>query len=112
MIIPLAGIDDLGYVLRVLHNVGVQSRWLQIGQTLQINEGSLQAIKGDPSYCLLQVIVLWLRGQTRLRDQPSWWRVVWAVANEHGGNELRSAKIIAKKYKGMLMLASYARVVR
>ena len=98
-----AGIDDLGYVLRVLHNVGLVARWKQIGQTLQVDEGSLQAIRGDPSDCLLQVVALWLNGQTRLPDhgEPSWWRVVWVVADEQGGNKLRPARMsIARKYKG------------
>ena len=92
--------DDLGYVLRVLHDVELEASWRPLGQVLKII--GLGAISGDPSDCLLQVVVSWLRGHTRLEDEsPSWWRVIWAVADEQGGRMFQPARRIAKQDKGI-----------
>lgn len=94
----MSEMSDLGYVLRILHEKGLLASWKQIGQTLKVD---VSAIHGDPSLCLLQVVAAWLRGETRLEDPPSWWRVVWAVADKLGGNKYRQAREIALRYKGV-----------
>ena len=94
------------HVVRELHSVGLAAKWRQIGQTLKVSNDVMTGLRGDPSVCLLHVVYNWLSGQTRLldRDQPSWWRVVWVVADKLGGNKQRSAREIAKKCSGVLSL--------
>ena len=91
--------DDLGYVLRVLHDADMEAKWKEIGQVLRVRD--LNDITADSG--LLQVVASWLKRYTRLSDPPSWWRVVWAVADQQGGDSSQSARSIAKKYKGTYM---------
>lgn len=96
--------DDLGYVLRVLYDAGMVPVWLAIGQTLTVPDSELNIInfkfKGYPKLCLLHMIVAWLRGNSKLEEPPSWWRLVWAIADRHGGDNPLKAKYIAAKFKG------------
>ena len=53
-------LQDLQYVLRVLHDAGLAAKWRAIGQILTISDGDLDGFdtkfKGDPDLCLLQVV--------------------------------------------------------
>ena len=94
------------HVVRELHKVGLTARWKKIGQTLKVSSDVLDSLSGDSNVCLLYVVYNWLSGQTRLpdRDRPSWWRVVWVVADKLGGYKPTSAREIAKKCKGVFPL--------
>ena len=89
-------------MLRVIHDVGLDDRWLQIGQTLTVHglTGFERRFRDDQSLCLLHAMVAWLKEQKRLSDPPSWWRLVWAVADPLGGDNRRQAQKIAANFKG------------
>ena len=98
---------DLGYVLRVLHDAGLVSKWRAIGQILTVSDANLADLStnfnSDSSLCLLHVVASWLRGQKRLPDPPSWQRVVWAVADPLGGGKVHEGLRLAAYFKGMYM---------
>ena len=112
------GIDDLQYVLRILHDKKLVAKWRAIGQTLTVTDDDLDRFKAefknDPDLCLLQVMAAWLQGQARRREDPSWSRVVWMIADERGGDKRRAGLEVAMKLKGvhvyrsMLQLLSVA----
>ena len=97
-------LQDLQYVLRVLHDAGLAAKWRAIGQILTISDGDLDGFdtkfKGDPDLCLLQLVAAWLRGQAGPQDCPSWWRVVSVIADPSGGDLPRAGYEVAKKLKG------------
>ena len=101
----VSGPSDLGQVLRVLHDAGLAAKWRAIGQTLTVSDADLSDFEarfsGDSSLCLLQVVASWLRGQKRHPDPPSWCRLVWAVADPHGGATVYGGKRIAATFKGV-----------
>ena len=92
-------------MLRVLHDAGLAARWRAIGQTLTVSDDDLAGFdarfSGDPSLCLLQVVDSWLHGETRLPDPPSWWLLVWAVADPQGGGTVNEGMRIAAMFKGV-----------
>ena len=100
--VNLAEMRDLGYVLRVLHNAKLAPKWRPIGQTLTVSDGDLDSFSGDDGSCLLQMVVTWLQGQKRLSDAPSWWRLVGAVADPHGGDKAHEGLRIAAMFRGVL----------
>ena len=91
-------------MLRVIHDAGLDHRWLHIAQTLTVLSNDLTGFErrfhGDPSLCLLHAMAAWLRGQKRLSDPPSWWRLVRAVADPRGGGNRRQAMKIAANFRG------------
>ena len=105
-----SGIGDLGFVLRVLHDAGLAIKWQAVGQTLTVPDDDLDGFstrfRGDPKLCLLHTMAAWLNGRKRLADPPSWWRVVWAIADPLGGDKPRVAASIAAKFRGQLCSAS------
>ena len=105
MLCHLSEPGDLGQVLRVLHDAGLAAKWRAIGQTLTVSDADLTAFdsrfSGDSSLCLLQVVASWLRGQKRFLDPPSWWRLVWAVADPQGGGTVHGGNRIAAMLRGM-----------
>ena len=103
--IHLSGLGDLGQVLRVLHDAGLAEKWRAIGQTLTVSDADLADFNTqfgcDSSFCLLQMVALWLCGQKRLPDPPSWWRLVRAVADPQGGDTVHGGKRIAAMFRGV-----------
>ena len=98
-----AGIENLGYVVRIFHELDLASKWQSIGQTLQVSvDGLSEQFNHNPKSCLLHVIATWLQGQTTLTDPPpSWKGVVWVIADDFGGGTYRGAQGVAKKFKGV-----------
>ena len=92
-------------MLRVLHDAGLAAKWRAIGQTLTVSDDDLAGFEvrfsGDPSLCLLQVVASWLRGETRLSNPPSWWLLVWAVADPQGGGTVHGGKRMAAMLRGV-----------
>ena len=103
-LLTFTGIGDLGCVLRVLHDAGLAGKWQALGQTLTVSDDSLDGFstrfRGDSNLCLLHTMAAWLNGRKRLRDPPSWWRVIWAIADPMGGDKPRVARNIAGKFRG------------
>ena len=99
-------IGDPDFVLRVLLVAELAGLWQAVGQTLTILDSDLNSVnkqfRGDSNLCLLHTMAAWLNGRKRLADPPSWWRVVWAIADPLGGDMPRVAASIAAKFKGKL----------
>ena len=94
---------DLADILKVLHDAKLVPKWKDIGQTLRISDEDLDTfIDDDTSFSLLRMVVSWLEGNSSLRDDPSWWRLMWAVADPHGGDKPREGMRIATMIKGEL----------
>ena len=95
----IVGIEDLGYVVRLFHDLNLAAKWKEIGQTLQVK---VEGVKRDPKSGLLHVVASWLQGHTSLKDPPpSLKGVVWVIADERGGNNLRSAMHAVRRIKGV-----------
>ena len=94
------GISNLFDILNELCKVA--SKWKYVGLALRLHPDTLDAIKADHQdvrSCLLAVIDAWLRKSTT-HGQPSWERLVEAVAHPIGGNDYALAKGIARKHNG------------
>ena len=104
--VHLSGIDDLGQVLRVLHDAGLDAKWRAIGQILTVSDANLVGFdarfSGDPSLCLLHVVATWLCGQKIFPSPPLRWRLVYAVADPQGGGTVLKGMEIAATFKGVL----------
>ena len=105
MLFHLSEPGDLGQVLKILHDAGLAAKWRAIGQTLTVSDANLAGFdarfSGDPSLCLLQVVASWLHGQKRLPNPPSWWMLVWAVADPQGGGTVHGGKRMAAMLRGV-----------
>ena len=104
LLVFTSGIDDLGCVVRVFHDAGLAAKWQSIGQTLTVPDSQLESIStqfnNDMSLCLLHCMAAWLRGQKELADLPSWWRVVWVIADPLGGDKAELAYRVAAHFDG------------
>ena len=96
--------DDLGCVVRVLHDAGVAVKWQSIGQTLTVHNDKLESIQKEfvhkTNFCLLHCIAAWLKGQKMETDSPSWSKVVQVIADPLGGDNPREACRVAAKVDG------------
>ena len=96
-------ISDLFDILRELSNVA--SKWRGVGLALGLHPDTLSTIKADNQDVasrLHAVIDAWLRKSydTTTHGQPSWERLVKAVAHPIGGNDYALADRLARKHNG------------
>ena len=80
-------------------------KWKGIGLALGVHPDTLKTIEADhhdAASCLRAVIDRWLRKlyDTTTYGQPSWERLVEAVAHPAGGNDRALADKIARKHNG------------
>lgn len=102
------GADDLQYILRLLSELGLAPFWEDIGRVLSVT--SLDTIKEeheDLQRCLLEMLFDWLNMASYSTDKqpepPCGHKLVWAIADEHGGNRYRLAESFASKIIGRLL---------
>ena len=101
----IVGIEDLRYVVRVLHLLA--HKWNNIGTVLRVR--NLDTIRKkfptDPERCLIAMLSDWLNGQydTQRAKPPSWRTVVYALADRGGGDHRQRAEYVAKNHKGICM---------
>ena len=99
-------IEDLRYVVRVLQPL--ENKWENIGTVLRVR--NLDTIKKkfptEPQRCLIAMLSDWLNGQydTQRGKPPSWWMVVFALADRGGGDNRQRAEYVAKNHKGICVL--------
>jgi len=95
--------DDLFDVQSEL--IPVTAKWRSIGTALRLKSGVLESIQGasgsDPPACLAAVVTEWLRRSYNVKrfGEPTWQRLVEAVAHPAGGANTAVARDIARKHK-------------
>ena len=77
-----------------------------MGLALRLHPDTLDTIKADQhdvASCLCAVLTMWLRKSynTTTHGEPSWEKLVAAVAHPFGGNDHALADKIAKKHNGI-----------
>ena len=104
-------IDDLFDVRQEL--LPLSAQWLSIGIALRLNISTLNHIEarniGDPSACLNSMVMEWLKWNYNIKryGEPTWQRLVNAVANPTGGANRALAMEIARRHKTRGMPNSY-----
>ena len=93
--------DNLPYVLRLLTDLGMVPKWERIGRVLSVT--STETIKGDKhkedQLCLLEMLYHWIIEEKR-PEPPCGHRLVWAIADKHGGNSFQIARSFASQITG------------
>ena len=85
---------------------GLAGRWQNMCIHLGLRPSDRDIIGGkfqlDPTYCLMEVLVKWLRKSydTERYGPPTWRSLVAAVANPTGGDNPALAKQIAENHQG------------
>ena len=85
--------------------ISVVANWKSIGIALRLKLDVLEAIKlqcsSDPSECLLSTLNKWLKRNYDVEKfgEPSWQRLVEAVAHPAGGANMALARKIAMRHR-------------
>ena len=81
------------------------ANWKRIGIALRMKSDVLETINlqcsGDPCECLLSMLNKWLKRNYDVKKfgEPTWQRLVEAVAHPAGGADMALAKKIAMRHK-------------
>ena len=95
--------DDLFDVQKEL--IPVSAKWRSIGIALRLKPNILDGIKaensGDPPACLTSTVTEWLKRNYNVKrfGEPTWQKLVEAVAHPTGGANMALARDMARKYK-------------
>ena len=95
--------DDIRELMGSL--IEVLDKWKFIGVDLGLKMSKLKTIeeenRGNPKSCFLDVLTNWLNRNynTKKFGEPSWQKVVEAVANPAAGDNVVLAETIAKKHQ-------------
>ena len=98
-----SGEDDLFDVVSELSPICAQ--WRNIGIALRLRPNILDAIRveniGDPTACLTSMVTHWLKRKYNVVrfGEPTWQRLVDAVANPAGGANMTLARDMARRHK-------------
>ena len=93
------GEDDLYYVMEQVMDIA--ARWRPLGEALGLRPADLDTISSrhhtDPTECLRDVILSWLRNcyDTTRFGRPSWRVLCQAIYRRAGGNNPDLARMIA-----------------
>ena len=91
----------------------VTAKWRSIGIALRLKPNVLDGIKaensGDPPACLTSMVTEWLNRNYNVTKfgEPTWQKLVEAVAHPNGGANMALARNMAKKYKAEGMFSRY-----
>ena len=91
----------------------VTAKWRSIGIALRLKPNVLDGIKaensGDPQACLTSMVTEWLGRNYNVTKfgEPTWQKLVEAVAHPNGGANMALARNMAKKYKAKGMFSGY-----
>ena len=83
----------------------VSANWKDIGIALRLSPNTLDGIQagssGDPIACLTSMVTEWLRRNYNVKkfSEPTWQKLVEAVAHPAGGANKALARDIARKHK-------------
>ena len=85
---------------------GVRHRWYELGVSLRIKVGDLDAVQKDkpnPEEGLMAVMKLFLRKVYNVKrfGEPTWRRLVQAVQDDSGGEDRALAERIAREHSGL-----------
>ena len=100
---PHSDLDDLFDVQKEL--IPVSAKWRIIGIALRLKPNVLDGIKaensGDPPACLTSTVTEWLKRNYNVKrfGEPTWQKLVEAVAHPTGGANMALARDMARKYK-------------
>ena len=101
------------------------SRSVSIGRVLRLSPGRIEEITRlhrSLSRRAVSIIDTWLRGNYSAdgapytipanTPHPSWWNLVWAVADPLGGNNLAQASTIARDYKSKIFKFNFLFIIK
>ena len=95
--------DDLFDVTKEL--TPVSAKWRSIGLALRLKPNTLDGIQaknsGDPSTCLTSMLTEWLKKNYNVKrfGEPTWQRLVEAVGDPAGGENMALATDLASRHK-------------
>ena len=95
-----SGIADLGYVVRIFHELNLARKWESIMKILQCPIDETLYAQDEKSR-FLYVIVAWLRGRCDVSLRPSWSNVMHIIADPRGGDTKRGADFVKAEFKGL-----------
>ena len=104
---PLELDDDLFDVQSEL--TPVAANWKNVGIALRLKHDSLESIQvsgRNPRDCLCSMVIEWLKRNYNVRKfgEPTWQKLVEAVAHPAGGSNMALATEMAKRHKAGGML--------
>ena len=91
----------------------VTAKWRSIGIALRLKPNVLDGIKaennGDPPACLTSTVTEWLNRNYNVTKfgEPTWQKLVEAVAHPNGGANTAVARDTARKHKAGGMFSGY-----
>jgi len=94
--------EDLFDIKKAL--ISVVAKWEPIGIGLGIKQGTLDEIEkghpGDPSECLVKMLVTWLRRSYNVKrfGEPTWQKLLQIVSDPAAGNNPALVLTVAKKH--------------
>ena len=103
--------DDLFDVRQEL--ITVCARWKSIGIALRLKPSTLDSIQarnsGDLAACSTSMLIQWLTKNYHVErfGEPTWQRLVEAVAHPAGGENMALAREIARRHKARGMSNRY-----
>ena len=87
--------------------IAIRAKWELVGIQLGVHPDTIGAIKsnnrGDPTLCLKDVLITWLKKyDTQRHEYPSWRRLCIAIASPAGAEDQCLADDIAEQHKTSL----------
>ena len=101
-LVVYSDLDDLFDVQKEL--IPVSAQWMSIGLALRVRSSILDSIivenSGDPQACLTSLVREWLRRNYNVErfGEPTWQRLVEAMADPAGGDNMALAREIARRH--------------